>query len=238
MLRNICYIVYLFLVVFISQFVVIIPYYLLRILCFRGAARFFMATAGKLIHRLIVGGTGTRVEKRGLENLPVSEKNLCFFSNHQSYFDIPLIFGYLPIEAGFVAKGELRKFPLLNVWISAIGSVYLDRKSGRAAIEAMRRGVELIKSGHPLVIFPEGTRSRGPEMQRFKPGSVKLALRSEAIVVPITVNHTYKIFEENGRVRSADVIVTVHPPIDTRKLDEEGKKGLTQELERIIASAL
>ena len=197
-----------------------------------------MYSLGRLTHRVVLAGTGSRVTIRGLENLPRDTQRVCFISNHQSYFDIPLIFGHLPTMPGFVAKIEVKKVPLLNFWTMAIGSVFIDRKSTRAAIESIRRGVEYIQEGHPLVIFPEGTRSRGIAMNSFKTGSLKLALRSKAVIVPLTVQNTFKAFEESGRVGGADITLTVHPPVRTENMEEEEKKRLTSVLEETIRSGL
>ncbi len=236
MIRSYFYVPYLFLVVLLSQIIVLLPYYLLRLLRLYGAADFIMYTLGRLTHRLVLAGTGSRVRVLGHENLPNDTQKVCFISNHQSYFDIPLIFGHLPTMPGFVAKIEVKKVPLLNFWTMAIGSVFIDRKSTRAAIESIRRGVEYIEEGHPLVIFPEGTRSRGTAMNSFKTGSLKLAFRSKAVIVPLTVQNTFKAFEETGRVRGADITLTVHPPIRTETMDEEEKKQLTSVLEEKIRS--
>jgi 1-acyl-sn-glycerol-3-phosphate acyltransferase len=238
MIRNLLYAVYLVLVVASSQIVVLLPYYLLRLLRLHRAADFIMYTLGRLTHRVVLAGTGSRVRVQGLENLPADTQKVCFISNHQSYFDIPLIFGHLPTMPGFVAKIEVKKVPLLNFWTMAIGSVFIDRKSTRAAIESIRRGVEYIEEGHPLVIFPEGTRSRGISMNSFKTGSLKLAFRSKAVIVPLTVQNTYRAFEETGRVKGADITLTVHPPVRTESLDDEEKKKLTSILEERIRSGL
>ncbi|MFO7850017.1 MAG: lysophospholipid acyltransferase family protein [Spirochaetia bacterium] len=238
MIKNFFYLVFLFFLLIISFLVVVLPYFFLKLLRMRRAARFIMYTLGRCTHRMAILGTGSRVELRGFHNFPENAERICFISNHQSYFDILLIVGYLPVITGFVAKKEIKKVPLLNLWTIALGSVFIDRKSYRSAIESIKQGVKYIKAGQPLLIFPEGTRSKSGTMGAFKAGSFKLAFDSDAVIVPLTVNKTYRIFEDNGRINGADITLTVHPPVETAGLGKGEKKTLVGELEKIVHSGL
>lgn len=238
MIKNIIYLTFLFFLVLVSLVVVILPHYILKLLGLKRAARSLMKSLGRLTHRLAILATGSRVELRGFDNLPEDAGRLCFISNHQSYFDILLIIGYMPVVPGFVAKKEIKRVPLLNLWTMALGSVFIDRKNFRSAIESIKLGVRHIKAGRPLLIFPEGTRSRSGTMGTFKAGSFKLAFDSDAVIVPLTVNNTYKIFEDDGKINGADITLTVHPPVETAGLGKDEKKALVGELEKIILSGL
>lgn len=190
--------------------------------------------------RGMIAAAGGRVKVIGGNDIP-SGVNVCFVSNHQGYFDIPLIVGFAPTDrtVGFIAKKELRRIPIMNWWMTAIHCLFIDRTNGRAAARTIQRGVDSIKSGYPLVIFPEGTRSRGGTMGAFRSGSLKLATRSNSVIVPLTVNGTPRLWEKTkSRFAITGISLTVHPPIDTTTLTKEEKNGLAARLREIIRSGL
>ena len=89
-----------------------------------------------------------------------------------------------------------------------------------------------------MLIFPEGTRSRGGEMQAFKKGSLKLATRSKAIILPVTMNGTYRFLEEHGRLASGRASVTFHAPIYTAEMSKEELSTLNIRVEDVVRSGL
>lgn len=158
--------------------------------------------------------TGTQVKVIGLEHVP-KEGPVLFVGNHQGNFDIPIALGYLPKPLGFISKIELQKLPLVNRWMERLECVFLDRKDLRQSLRAMNQAAEILKSGHSMVIFPEGTRSKGPKMGEFKPGSLKIAIKAGVPIVPFTINGSYQIMEANGnRIRPAEVSLIISPPIE------------------------
>lgn len=191
----------------------------------------------KIYGRNFIKVAGAKVEVTGLEKLPKSS-NICFISNHQGLADIPLIVGYIPKPIGFIAKKELKMIPVLNVWITAQHCVYIDRKNPRKSLKAIEMGAENIKKGHSMVIFPEGTRARSNNMRKFKQGSLKLALQANAIIVPVTIMNSYKLFEEHGVLRKANIKIIIHDPIYSEKISSESQKNLISELETIIRKPL
>jgi 1-acyl-sn-glycerol-3-phosphate acyltransferase len=237
-IRTIIYAVYFGTLVLFSQLVFLLPYYLMKWLGLRRAAGAFIRLTARWMGWLVMKGTGARVTVKGRENLPRQSEGLCFVSNHQGIFDIPLVVGYIPVLMGFIAKIELKKIPFLNTWLWALGCILLNRKSPRSAIIAIRDGVERIKGGQSLCIFPEGTRSRSNRMGHFKPGSLKLAFRSHAVIVPLTIKNSYKVFEERGRIRPADVFLYIHPPLKTEGLSDQDQKELSEFIRAAIEEPL
>lgn len=238
MLRTVMYAVYFGIVLLISQLCMILPYYILRWLGLRGLSRAFMRKAGPIMAKAVIFGLGSRVSVEGLENVPHDEQRICIVANHQSLFDIPLVVASLPIVPGFIAKAELKKVPFLNFWLFAMGSILLDRKSPRSAIKAINEGVERIKQGQPICIFPEGTRSRTGRLNSFKPGSLKLALRSGSVIVPLTIRNSCNLFEKPGKIQAARVFLTVHPVVPTADLDTDSQKKLAERLQKTIGGPL
>lgn len=212
---------------------------LLRVLRLRGIDRWFgkfITGYQSLVYLWILGVTVSVSGKEYFKGL--KGKPLCVISNHQGIIDIPVIIGWIPFPCGFVAKQELAYLPPFFVQMWYLRCVLINRKSPRSSVKAIERGVRSIKNGYPMLIFPEGTRSKGPQMNSFKQGSLKLALRSEAVILPITVNGTYKALEETGKARSAHVRIVVHEPFETGSMTKEGLKDLHVKLEQIIRSGL
>ena len=113
-----------------------------------------------------------------------------------------------------------------------------DRENTREAIKVILEGVNYLKEGHSLCIFPEGTRSKSNNVGSFKKGSLKLALKSGVPIVPVTIDGAYKILEENNRLRKAHVIVTVDKPIYTEGMTKEEQNDLIDEIKSKIVKNL
>lgn len=188
--------------------------------------------------KMVIRSTGSVVTVTGKENLPESD-NLLFVSNHQGFADIPLILGYIPKSVGFIAKIELKWFPFLNLWMMLLGTIFLDRKNLRQSVEVFHQAAEKLNNGAALVIFPEGTRSKGKTIGRFKRGSTKLALRTDVPVVPLTISGSYKMFEGNNYfIQPTKIRLHIHPPIHVEKLSEADKKNLAKILQEKIGTKL
>lgn len=185
--------------------------------------------------KMVLSSTGSTITVEGLEKIP-NEKGLCFIGNHQSAIDILIVMSVLPVTVGYIAKKELLYYPFLNLWIVALRSVYIERGNLKKALHSIEKGIEFIKKGNSMLIFPEGTRSKSDIMGTFKRGSIKLATRAEATIVPLTISGSWHAWEENLRIGPADIKFTVHEAIPTRGLSAEERKALGGRLIDIIGS--
>lgn len=187
--------------------------------------------------RSIVKKLNIKLNVQGLENLP--EGPVVFVSNHQGYGDIPMYCAAITNKQfGFVAKEELGKIPYFGNWIRDIRSIFIKRDDARASLKAIDEGINLLNQGFSLVIFPEGTRSKGPHMGDFKKGSLRLATKPGIPIVPITINGSYGIFEEKGYAQSAEVDFFIHPAIETKDLAKVEANNLAEVVEKVIREKL
>jgi 1-acyl-sn-glycerol-3-phosphate acyltransferase len=186
--------------------------------------------------KLVLKIAGAKVNIIGFENLP-KDKTILFVSNHQSNFDIPLLLGCIDIPKGFIAKKELENWPFISTWMKYINCIFMDRDNLRKSAESIVDGINLLKSGYSMVVFPEGTRSKGKPVDEFKGGSFKLATKSKCLIVPLTINGTYKLLESNkNMIKGANIELIIHQQIDTSKLTKEELETLPETVHSIISS--
>jgi 1-acyl-sn-glycerol-3-phosphate acyltransferase len=161
---------------------------------------------------LILKTTGVNVHVEGLDRITPG-KTYVFVSNHQSIYDIPVIFASLPHQLRIIAKESLARFPVLGWHLRRGGHLFVDRKHPDHG-GILNRWRALIKDGLSLIIFAEGTRSRDGAVGRFKAGSFLLALEAGLPIVPLAVVGTRHVMKK-GRLRTepGNVELIVHDPI-------------------------
>ena len=200
---------------------------------FRHGTQFFVRAWA----RSVLAVAGVRVSTKGLELIPDTPR-LCFVANHQGDMDILLVLACIERTVGFVAKKEALYIPFLNVWIADLGSVFIDRKNAKKALRSIERGAEKIRRGHAMIVFPEGTRSQSARMGAFRSGSLKLATKAGATIVPVTIDGTWRIWEERKRISPTEVSFTVHGPIPTEGMGSDERKLLAERVRAAIAAGL
>ena len=200
---------------------------------------------GHMAHRcatawswLILKTTGVQVTVEGLERL-TPDKTYVFVSNHQSIYDIPVVFAALPYQLRIIAKASLARFPVLGWHLQRGGHLFVDRhRPDRAGI--LRRWRSLVADGLSLIIFAEGTRSWDGRVARFKGGSFLLALEAGLPVVPLAVIGTRQVMPK-GRLRTepARVMLIVADPIAAPSSSDspsvEDAKALADRVHDIVA---
>ena len=105
---------------------------------------------------------------KGLENVR-KDKPVLVVSNHQSNMDIPVLLGYLNKPIGFVSKAEI-KVPSCTNLDGTYELCIMDRSDRRQSLQAIKDGIELLKNGHSIVIFPEGTKVRVAKLESLRLG--------------------------------------------------------------------
>src|SRR6187402_2933624 len=163
--------------------------------------------------RLILTTSGVRVVARGLERLEPG-RTYVFVSNHQSIYDIPILFWSLPYQLRIIAKESLGNFPFLGWHLRRTGHMLVDRRHpDRSRIFGWAS--RLTSNGLSLIVFPEGTRSRTGMMGKFKGGSIMLAMQAGLPIVPISVIGSRHVMKKGElTTRPGNVKLIVHEPIE------------------------
>lgn len=185
----------------------------------------------------LMGCRKAEIVVNGKENIP-DDIPVVFIGNHQSYLDIPVMLAYSGKRLSFMAKAEFQKIPVFSSWMKLLKCVFLVRESPHQSVLAMNEAVENVKNGCSMMIFPEGHRSKSDGMKPFHPGSFKLAFRSGVPIVPVSLDGTWHLYEENGRPAPAKVTVTFHKPVPTAGLTREQQSEISGKVYDIIKSGL
>ena len=230
----------LFLLFFIPVLLII---YLIRIFNKKlsaDIAQFFV----RGVLSFVLSTTGSKVEIRGLENIP--EGAVLFVGNHRSDFDIIAAYAHIHKRLGFVAKDEMMKIPLLAQWMKLLDCIFIDRKDVKKGMQSILQGIENIREGTSMWIFPEGTRYSdipANEVMEFKEGSFRMAQKAKCPVVPVALYGCEKIFEaQKPRIKPANIVMEFCKPIIIDELDAMQQKRLgviareeiTQTLSKIV----
>lgn len=185
--------------------------------------------------RLILKTTGVTVEVSGAP--PADGRSVVFASNHQSIYDIPILFWTVPQQLRIIAKASLGRFPFLGWHLQRAGHLLIDRDNpGAGVLKKMQR---MVREQASLIVFPEGTRSRDGRVGRFKGGVFLLAIDNGLPVVPVSVSGSRHVMMK-GRLMTCPghVRVTVHPPIETRGMTRADARGLADQTKAIVAGGM
>lgn len=181
----------------------------------------------KFMFRLFLMVAGVRITAKGLENIP-KDQAVLYVGNHRSYFDILVGYVTVPTLMGFVAKLEMKRYPSLSQWMENVHCLFLDRENIREGLKTILQGIEQVKSGISVWIFPEGTRNRNEDildMLPFKEGSLKIAEKAKCPVIPVAITGTAEIFEKHmPRVCPSRVTIEFGEPFYIAGLSKEEKK--------------
>jgi 1-acyl-sn-glycerol-3-phosphate acyltransferase len=215
-----------------------LPALVLSLLGLKKAMSWVIYKLAQLWAKCVILITGSSIRVEGRENIP-KEGGVCFVGNHVGIFDIILVLAYIGRPFGFIAKKELLLVPVINLWIYFLGGLYIDRRNMRKSVKAINLGIRKIQNGGSMLIFPEGTRSKGQGLLPFRSGFVKLATSSLVPIVPIAISGSYEVFEKHKLVNASSVRMVFCPPIDTASMSiEDRKQKLTEQVHSVIEEAL
>ncbi len=185
--------------------------------------------------RVVIKIAGTRVLVLGEENVP-TDTSVLYVGNHRSFYDIILTYVRVPRPTGYVAKKEMLRYPLLLHWMKNLHCLFLDRKNIKEGLKTILAGVEKVKNGISICIFPEGTRNKTADaFLPFHEGSFKIAEKGNVPIIPMTIVNSAAIFEDHlPKIKKATVIIEYGKPIYIKELDKDTRKSLSTYVSNII----
>ena len=188
---------------------------------------------------LALASTGIRYRVRGREHIPSTAAVFC--SNHESNVDPPVLFRALHPRLHILYKAELHNFPIMGRVFDVGGFVPVDRRNRERAMAAIETAAASLRSGHPFLIFPEGTRSRTNELLPFKKGGFIMAIKAQVPIVPVAVRGGRAAMKKGSPwVRPVMVDIVVGEPIPTAGLTLDQRDDLIArvraEVERLRAT--
>ena len=171
----------------------------------------------RLLIRMVISITGMKISIEGKENIK-KDTNYLIIGNHKSDLDSLILIWLFEEPLIFIGKEELKKTPFISTWFKEIGCLFIERDNIRQSAKVILEGVEILKGGKSIVIFPEGKRIMEDRLGEFKNGSFKLAIKSKVAVLPVAIVDSYKAFEESKRIKSANIKINVGEKIDYKEL--------------------
>ncbi len=154
------------------------------------------------------------------ENTFDNSKPKVYAVTHASALDIPIIYVHLPFQFRIIFKSELLSYPFIGWHLKRSGQVCINQQNPAASVGAIKSALKSLRGGIPLVIFPEGGRTRDGNIQPFLPGAFFLAIKAQADIVPIALVDTFDLLPMN----------TYHikcQPLEMRVGEIISTKGLT-----------
>lgn len=189
----------------------------------------------RLWSRLWLIPAGCHLEVRGREHVDPSQSYIVV-ANHLSNFDIMACFLAVPVPIRYLAKKELFRVPILAPAMRAVGIVEVDREAHAAVHDQVnRQAKELIASGRSVIIYPEGTRSRSGELQRFKKGAFTMAVSTGLPILPVTLQGTWEAWRpDRPLIFGGTIRVVIDPPIPTGGLTHADTNALRDRVHDLI----
>lgn len=212
--------------------------------CLLGGERFFSYYPGMLWSRLACLLTGCPIKIKGRKNIQKGQSYV-FVANHQSAYDIFMIYGHLGTPIKWMMKKGLAKIPFVGFACRMAGFVFVDTASARSAQRSVSEAENILRHGRSLIVFPEGARTPDGHLGRFKRGAYQIAVDRQLPIIPITLNGPYHVMRIGSwRIRPHRMEMIIHPPVMShlKKTNESEEKELLQtlvnETRKTIHSAL
>jgi len=168
---------------------------------------------------------GIRVKVLGIENIP--EPPFIIAPNHTSYLDPPALIMVISYNIRAMAKKSVFNIPILGIALSIGKFIKVDRSSASRASKSFREAEKLLKSGIPLMIFPEGTRTYNGNLQRFKGGVARLSLKSGVPVVPTVIKGGFELLPRTANIpKPGEILIKFLPPIYPDKFNDASELNI------------
>ncbi len=176
------------------------------------------------------------VRVEGAEHLAIDGAAIVV-ANHESWFDVWALAGWLPIDPHFIAKHELSRIPIFGKAWQACGHISVDRGDRESAIASLERAGQRVRDeGLRMVLFAEGTRSATGELQEFKKGPFVLAIQGGVPIVPVGIIGTRPLMPKGSyRIGRGEILVRVGEPISVAGMEHADRDRLKDKVRSAIA---
>jgi 1-acyl-sn-glycerol-3-phosphate acyltransferase len=178
----------------------------------------------------ILGTAMCPVRVVGLDRIDASQPAI-YAANHISALDIPLLYANLPFQFRILAKQELFRYPFIGGHLKRSGQFPVDQSNARASIRSLGRAIDGLKSGMPLVIFPEGGRAADGHITPFMSGAFYASIKAQVPIVPMAIVGTFEALPMNTyHIHPRELLLMIADPISpeaytTRDLDALAAKA-------------
>ena len=227
----------LILILYLIISILSIPMYLLEAI-----VRLFSKRTAAHIAQVIVKGvfnlvmliSGCKKTILGREHIP-ADGPVMYAANHRSFYDILLAYATVPNQTAFISKLEIKKMSCVAQWMYFLNCLFMDRGNMKQNMEVILKAISLIKEGYSIYIAPEGTRNATDTLLPFKEGSMKIATKTKAPIVPVCIKHTEEIMENHlPWIRGGHIYIEYGKPIYPDQLEGDDKKYIGSYVQKII----
>ncbi|MCR5640498.1 MAG: 1-acyl-sn-glycerol-3-phosphate acyltransferase [Lachnospiraceae bacterium] len=165
----------------------------------------------------------------------IYEEPVVYIGNHRSNFDSLMMIAMMEKPLIFIGKSEIKKFPFIGRWFQDIGCLFLERADNKKSLKVINEGIDRIRRGYSVVIFPEGGRTNVDGVKDFKPGSFKLAARTNVRIVPVTFYNSEACYEKTHWFQPADVRIRIGEIVDPQALELQSTVQMAKHLHTVIS---
>lgn len=173
--------------------------------------------------------------KMNIQGCTMYDEPVVYIGNHRSNFDSLMMIAIMEKPLIFIGKSEIKKFPFVGKWFQDIGCLFLDRDDIKKSIEVINQGAKRVKDGYSVVIFPEGGRTTEDGVKEFKPGSFKLAFKTNARIVPVSFYNSEECYERSHRFHPANVSIRIGEIVDPKALELNSTVQMAKHLHTVIS---
>ncbi len=208
------------------------------VMCYLGNHRIWGYYPGKYWSRIMCFFAFISVEVQGRENLE-KKQSYIFAANHQSLYDIFLIYGWIGFSFKWIMKKELRKVPFVGAACASAGHIFMDRENPINAMKSIEKAKKILSNGVSLAIFPEGSRTKTGVVGKFKRGAFQIAKEVQLPIVPITIDGGYDIMPKHSFFPMPGKLkLIIHPPMPFVPNTHQEELEMIENIKQTIVKAL
>ncbi|MGC9158579.1 MAG: lysophospholipid acyltransferase family protein [Terracidiphilus sp.] len=182
--------------------------------------------------------SGSKLRIVGRENLPAKTAAV-YASNHTSYMDTPVVFSALPFQFRILARKDLWSIPFIGWYLNRSGQLAIDTGDPHASLSSLGAAAKTLRSGMPLFVFPEGSRTPDGKLHSFLSGAAYLAIRAQVPLVPIALSGVYELLPiHTHHFHPGELTMRIGQPIVTAGMTVRQTEELTARLRAAIKALL